>query len=324
MSSCPNWSYKPIFGYKRKSKLWMVTVSFETPIMAERFTLESLPVHLITQYAIQGLTQQVQAWMKKSGLTEEQMKRFAERYPPKDVNLSRYTEAVKKMTKRQREQIPTKALMKMGLPQKDPEPEPEPEPEPTPTPSTSGAGAKSKGQVAKKSTKPSPALRTLQKRKPSQDPALQAAKPTKRPKVLYPGDVGYYKTPQPFPKTSKRFSYGKKKKKGGKRWRPGTRALREVRHWQTDVFNLIPKAPFRLLCREVLQNTQIKVPATTKRIPISEMKVRNISEAATDALQEASEAYLVGLLDDSNLLAIHAQKTDIVEKRHGVSQAHTW
>ena len=237
----------------------MVTVSFETPIMAERFTLESLPVHLVTQYAIQGLTQQVQAWMKRSGLTEDQMKRFAERYPPKDVNLSRYAEAVKKMTKRQREQIPTKALMKMGLPQKDPEPEPEP----TPTPSTSGAGAKKKGPVAKKSTKPSPALKTLQKRKPSQDPAMQAAK-AKQPKMLCPGDVGYYKVPQPFLKSSKRFSYGKKEKKGGKRWRPGTRALREVRHWQTDVFNLIPKAPFRLLCREVLQDTQIKVTRYNK------------------------------------------------------------
>ena len=119
------------------------------------------------------------------------------------------------MTKRQREQIPAKALMKMGLPQKDPEPDPEP------TPSTSGAGAKPKEQVAKKSTKPSPALKTLQKRKPSQDLALQAAK-AKQPKMLSPGDVGYYQIPQPFPKTSKQFSYGKKQKKGGKRWRPGT------------------------------------------------------------------------------------------------------
>ena len=307
MSSCPNWSYKPISGYKNKSKLWMVTVSFETSIMAERFTLESLPVHLITQYAIQGLTQQVQAWMKKSGLTEEQMKRFAERYPPKDVNLSRYAEAVKKMTKRQREQISTKALMKMGPPQKDPEPDP------GPTPSTSGAGAKPKGQVAKKSTKPSPALKMLQKRKPSQDLPLQAAK-AKQPRYLTPKDEGYYQTPQPFSRTSKRLSYGKKEKKGGRRWRPSTRALREVRHWQTDVYNLIPKAPFRLLCREILQDTQIKVPRMTKRIPISEMKVYNMSEAATDALQEAGEAYLVGLLDDSNLLAIHARRQTVLRK----------
>ena len=277
--------------------------------MAEQFTIESLPVHLITQYAIQGLVEPVQAWMKKTGLTDQQIKRFADRYPPKDVNLSRYKEIVQKMTKRQRESIPTKALMKMGLPQKDPEPDPEP----GPTPGTSGAGAKPKGPVAKKSTKPSPALKPLLRKRPSEDPALQAAK-KKKPKMLSPGDVGYYEIPQPFPRTAKRFSFGKKQKKGGKRWRPGTRALREVRHWQRDVFNLIPKAPFRLLCREIVQDTQIKVPSGTKRIPLDTMKVYNISEAATDALQEAGEAYLVGLMDDANLLAIHARRQTLLRK----------
>ena len=80
------------------------------------------------------------------------------------------------------------------------------------------------------------------------------------------------------------------------------------------VFNLIPRAPFRLLCREIVQDTQIKVPSKTKRIPLSSMRVYNISEAATDALQEASEAYLVGLLDDSNLLAIHARRQTLLRK----------
>ena len=169
--------------------------------MAEQFTIESLPVHLITQYAIQGLCEPVRAWMKKTGLTDQQIKRFADRYPAKDVNLSRYKDIVQKMTKRQRESIPTKALMKMGLPQKDPEPDPEPSSEPGPTPGTSGAGAKPKGPVAKKSTKPSPALKPLLRKRPSQDPALQAAK--KQPKMLSPGDVGYYTIPQPFPKTAK-------------------------------------------------------------------------------------------------------------------------
>ena len=221
----------------------MVIVSFETLNMAEQFTIESLPVHLITQYAVQGLVEPVRAWMKKTGLTDQQIKRFADRYPPKDVNLSRYKDIVKKMTKRQREGIPVKALVKMGLPQKDPEPEPEPDPEPNPgpTPGTSGAGAgaQPKRAVAKKSTKPSPALKPLLRKRPSEDPALQVAK-KKNPKFLSPGDVGYYTISQPFPRTAKRFSFGKKKRQGGKRWRPGTRALREVRHWQRDVLNLIP------------------------------------------------------------------------------------
>ena len=78
--------------------------------------------------------------MRKTGLTDQQIKRFADRYPPKDVNLSRYKDIVQKMTKRQREGIPARALVKMGLPQKDPEPDPEP----GPTPGTSGAGAQQK------------------------------------------------------------------------------------------------------------------------------------------------------------------------------------
>ena len=151
------------------------------------------------------------------------------------------------------------------------------------------------------------------RKRPNEDPALQVAK-KKQPKMFSPGDVGYYKIPQPFPRTAKRFSFGKKQKQGGKRWRPGTRALREVRHWQRDVLNLIPQAPFRLLCREIVQDTQIKVPSKTKRIPVSSMKVYNISEAATDALQEVSEAYLVGLMDDSNLLAIHARRQTLLRK----------
>ena len=44
------------------------------------------------------------------------------------------------------------------------------------------------------------------------------------------------------------------------------------------------------------------------------MKVYNISEAATNALQEASEAYLVGLMDDANLLAIHARRQTLLRK----------
>ena len=193
----------------------MVIVLPETLNMAERFTIESLPVHLITQYAIQGLVEPIRTWMKKAGLTDQQIKRFADWYPPKDVNLSVYKDIVQKMTKRQREGIPAKALVKMGLPQKDPDLGSEP----GPTPGMSGAGAKPKEPVAKKSTKPSPALKLLLRKRLSEDPALQAAK---QPKMLSPGDVGYYEIPQPFSRTAKRFSFGKKQKKGGKRWRPGT------------------------------------------------------------------------------------------------------
>ena len=43
---------------------------------------------------------------------------------------------------------------------------------------------------------------------------------------------------------------------------------------------------------------------------------------AVIALQEAAEAYLVGLLEDSNLCAIHAKKSHHYAKRHTVSETN--
>ena len=69
---------------------------------------------------------------------------------------------------------------------------------------------------------------------------------------------------------------------------------------------LIPKTPFKRLCRETKQDTQVKVPRTMKKIPVFEMPVRNVSDVAVDTLAEASEAYIVLLFNDVDLLAILA------------------
>ena len=80
------------------------------------------------------------------------------------------------------------------------------------------------------------------------------------------------------------------------RWRPGTAALREIRRYQSSSNLLIPKLPFQRLVREIAQEmlTDIRFQST-----------------ALLALQEASEAYLVQLLEDSNLCAIHAGRVTI-------------
>ena len=80
------------------------------------------------------------------------------------------------------------------------------------------------------------------------------------------------------------------------------------------MFHLIPCEPFRRVCREVLQDLQVKVPRSVKQIDIEQMPVRNISKAAFVALAEASEVYIIGLLEDSNLLAIHAKRTTLKRK----------
>ena len=91
-------------------------------------------------------------------------------------------------------------------------------------------------------------------------------------------------------------------------------ALREIRHWQKDVYHLIPREPFKRVCREVLQDLQVHVPRSVKSIEVDQMPVQNISKAAFEALAEASEAYVIGLLADANLLAIHAKCTTLKRK----------
>eukprot|EP00672_Neobodo_designis_P018130 CAMPEP_0174853992 /NCGR_PEP_ID=MMETSP1114-20130205/29677_1 /TAXON_ID=312471 /ORGANISM="Neobodo designis, Strain CCAP 1951/1" /LENGTH=152 /DNA_ID=CAMNT_0016088663 /DNA_START=86 /DNA_END=544 /DNA_ORIENTATION=- len=78
------------------------------------------------------------------------------------------------------------------------------------------------------------------------------------------------------------------------RWRPGTVALREVRKLQKSTDSLIAKAPFRRLVREVAEE---KFKAGLR-----------FASTALDAIQEASEAYMVQLLEDTNLCALHANR----------------
>ena len=83
------------------------------------------------------------------------------------------------------------------------------------------------------------------------------------------------------------------------RYRPGTVALREIRRYQKSTELLIRKAPFERLVREIAQDFKTDL---------------RFQHAAVMALQEASEAYLVGLFEDSNHCAIHAKRVTIMPK----------
>ena len=85
-----------------------------------------------------------------------------------------------------------------------------------------------------------------------------------------------------------------------RRYRPGTVALREIRRYQKSTELLIRKLPFQQLVRELAQD-------------LGKMNIR-FQSGAIIALQEASEAYLVGLLEDSNLCAIRAKRVTIMPK----------
>ncbi|EGU73904.1 hypothetical protein FOXB_15585 [Fusarium oxysporum f. sp. conglutinans Fo5176] len=87
-----------------------------------------------------------------------------------------------------------------------------------------------------------------------------------------------------------------------RRYRPGTVALREIRHYQSGTKLLLQKLPFARLIREI---------ALTMR-PRDE-GLRWQSQAIM-ALQEAAEAYMVHLFEDTNLCAIHAKRVTIMQK----------
>lgn len=86
-----------------------------------------------------------------------------------------------------------------------------------------------------------------------------------------------------------------------RRFRPGTVALREIRKYQKSTDLLIRKLPFARLVREISQEL----------FPKSELRFQSIAIAA---LQEASEAYLVNLFEDTNLCALHARRVTIMPK----------
>ena len=80
------------------------------------------------------------------------------------------------------------------------------------------------------------------------------------------------------------------------RFRPGTVALREIRRYQKSTELLIRKLPFQRLVREIAQDFKIGL---------------RFQATAVQALQEAAEAYLIKLFEDTNICAIHAKRVTI-------------
>ena len=88
-------------------------------------------------------------------------------------------------------------------------------------------------------------------------------------------------------------------KKVVNRFRPGTVALREIRKFQKSTELLIRKLPFQRLVREIAQDFKTDLMFQSQAIL---------------ALQEASEAYLVGLFEDASLCAIAAKRVTLLPK----------
>jgi len=77
------------------------------------------------------------------------------------------------------------------------------------------------------------------------------------------------------------------------RWRPGTVALRQIKKLQKTTELLIAKAPFSRLVRETADAHKVGL---------------RFQASAVAAIQEATEAFVVSLLSDANLTALHANR----------------
>ena len=84
-----------------------------------------------------------------------------------------------------------------------------------------------------------------------------------------------------------------------RRYHPGMMALKEIRHYQKFTGFLIRKLPFQRLVRE---------------ITVEVAQEMWFQSSALLALQEAAEAYLIGLFEDTNLCTIHARHVNIMSK----------
>jgi histone H3 len=84
-----------------------------------------------------------------------------------------------------------------------------------------------------------------------------------------------------------------------RRYRPGTKALREIRHFQRSTQLLLRKLPFQRLVREIAQLYK------------SDLRWQ---AQALEALQHATEAYLIALFEDTNLCAIHAKRITVMPR----------
>ena len=123
------------------------------------------------------------------------------------------------------------------------------------------------------------------------------------PRVPAPSDTAWLKAHRPLlgraKPPQKRGAGQPAAPKMPHRYRPGTVALREIHRYQKSTELLIRRLPFQRLVWEIAQDFKGRL---------------NFASGAILALQEAVEAYLIGLFEDTNLCAIHAKHITIMPK----------
>ncbi|KAJ4478222.1 histone H3 [Lentinula aciculospora] len=140
------------------------------------------------------------------------------------------------------------------------------------------------------------------KRKSRPSGGSAAGSPAKRSKT----NTARKSTGGKAPRRSSNVRQDDEPPKRGRRYRPGTVALREIRKYQKSTDLLLRKLPFSRLIREIAQEM-----TTTTNGEAYELRWQS---SALLALQEATEAFLVHLFEDANLCALHAKRVTIMQR----------
>eukprot|EP00092_Neocalanus_flemingeri_P026229 GFUD01028430.1.p1 GENE.GFUD01028430.1~~GFUD01028430.1.p1 ORF type:complete len:179 (-),score=36.53 GFUD01028430.1:127-663(-) len=151
--------------------------------------------------------------------------------------------------------------------------------------SSSEAGGSKKGKYQEKQSEPDIIDQYLKKQKELKKKTTPQAKGRKS---------------LPVPSKSPKNRHGTPGTPRKRRYRPGTRALMEIRKFQKSTIYLFQSCHFPNLIRE-----------TAAQICSANMRFQS---AAIMALQEAAEAYLVTLFEDTVLCAIHAKRVTVMPK----------
>lgn len=165
-------------------------------------------------------------------------------------------------------------------------------------------------QKARKSTGPTiPSERVLAAKRASREdkegaPQVKRDRPDRSASTNRSGEHSNQRGSSPAPRVNRARKSTAAPDRGPQRrrirYKPGQLALKTIRSLQNTTDLLIPKTRFHRLVREITQKYSDE--------PIL------YQVAALSALQEAAEAYLTYLFEDTNLCCVHARRVTIMPR----------
>jgi histone H3/H4 len=103
------------------------------------------------------------------------------------------------------------------------------------------------------------------------------------------------------------------RKKAKRRYRPGTKALMEIRKYQKSTATLIQRAPFLRVVKDLLQQVSRKPDMRIQADAVSALQEVSIFvNEIFYSIFQASEAFIVTLFEASNLCSRHGKRVTVM------------